>query len=165
MKNRAILSLAARVHEEGRRSLVAAMKEAGLEELTTSCGDIFEVLFREEGQTLTAVAEKIRRTKSTACVMVDRLEKQGYVVKTPSESDGRASVIRLTDKGRALRPLMDEISDRMNELLCRGLTEAEADQLEALLGKMTAAFGPAECTLDERKGEGRGCCSLKALKD
>ena len=36
MKNRAILSLAARVHEEGRRSLLAAMKEASLEELTTS---------------------------------------------------------------------------------------------------------------------------------
>ena len=50
MHHRAILSLAARIHEEGRRNLLQRMKAEGLDELTTSCGDIFMVLFAEEGQ-------------------------------------------------------------------------------------------------------------------
>ena len=78
-EDRPILAYAARMHEEGRRFLLTEMKKAGLDELTTSCGDIFQVLFQQEGLSLTAVAQKIRRTKSTTCVMLDRLAKQGYV--------------------------------------------------------------------------------------
>ena len=89
-EDRPILAYAARMHEEGRRFLLTEMKKAGLDELTTSCGDIFQVLFQQEGLSLTAVAQKIRRTKSTTCVMLDRLAKQGYVDRLPSESDGRA---------------------------------------------------------------------------
>ena len=109
-EDRPILAYAARMHEEGRRFLLTEMKKAGLDELTTSCGDIFQVLFQQEGLSLTAVAQKIRRTKSTTCVMLDRLAKQGYVDRLPSESDGRASIIMLTEKGRALKPIMADIS-------------------------------------------------------
>ena len=82
-EDRPILAYAARMHEEGRRFLLTEMKKAGLDELTTSCGDIFQVLFQQEGLSLTAVAQKIRRTKSTTCVMLDRLAKQGYVDRLP----------------------------------------------------------------------------------
>lgn len=135
MHHRAILSLAARIHEEGRRNLLQRMKAEGLDELTTSCGDIFMVLFAEEGQSLTAVAQKIRRTKSTTSVMVDRLEKQGYIVKQVSPDDARASVICLTPKGRALRPMMMEISEKLTDDICAGLTDDEAGELERLLRK------------------------------
>lgn len=135
MHQRAILALSARIHEEGRRILLARMKAEGLDELTTSCGDIFMVLFAEEGQSLTAVAQKIRRTKSTTSVMMDRLEKQGYIVKQVSPDDARATVICLTEKGRALKPVMDEISERLTDDLCAGLTESEAGELERLMRK------------------------------
>ena len=80
-EDRPILAYAARMHEEGRRFLLTEMKKAGLDELTTSCGDIFQVLFQQEGLSLTAVAQKIRRTKSTTCVMLDRLAKQGSMAR------------------------------------------------------------------------------------
>ena len=38
-EDRPILAYAARMHEEGRRFLLTEMKKAGLDELTTSCGD------------------------------------------------------------------------------------------------------------------------------
>ena len=141
-EERPILAYAARMHEEGRRFLLDAMEEAGLSELTTSCGDIFQVLFHHEGLSLTAVAKKIRRTKSTTCVMIDRLEKQGYVVRRLNEADGRASVIELTDKGRELRPVLADISKRLNERIYGSLTQEEADQLEALLAKAVDPYGP-----------------------
>ena len=53
-EDRPILAYAARMHEEGRRFLLTEMKKAGLDELTTSCGDIFQVLFQQEGLSLSA---------------------------------------------------------------------------------------------------------------
>ena len=155
-EDRPILAYAARMHEEGRRFLLTEMKKAGLDELTTSCGDIFQ-----EGLSLTAVAQKIRRTKSTTCVMLDRLAKQGYVDRLPSESDGRASIIMLTEKGRALKPIMADISTRMNERILGLLTEDEADQLEVLLAKAVRTYGPAA---DETGKEGGGCTCSRVLK-
>ena len=143
MHHRAILSLAARIHEEGRRNLLQRMKAEGLDELTTSCGDIFMVLFAEEGQSLTAIAQKIRRTKSTTSVMADRLEKQGYIVKQVCPDDARASVICLTPKGRALKPMMMEISEKLTDDICAGLTDEEADALEKLLRKCAAGMRTA----------------------
>ena len=138
-----VLSLAARIHEEGRRNLLQRMKAEGLDELTTSCGDIFMVLFAEEGQSLTAIAQKIRRTKSTTSVMADRLEKQGYIVKQVCPDDARASVICLTPKGRALKPMMMEISEKLTDDICAGLTDEEADALEKLLRKCAAGMRTA----------------------
>ena len=130
MHQRAILSLAARIHEEGRRNLLQRMKAEGLDELTTSCGDIFMELFAEEGQSLTAI-------------MADRLEKQGYIVKQVSPDDARASVICLTPKGRALKPMMMEISEKLTDDICAGLTDEEADALEKLLRKCVAGMRTA----------------------
>ena len=147
MHQRAILSLAARIHEEGRRNLLQRMKAEGLDELTTSCGDIFMVLFAEEGQSLTAIAQKIRRTKSTTSVMADRLEKQGYIVKQVCPDDARASVICLTPKGRALKPMMMEISEKLTDDICAGLTDEEADALEKLFALLDARYRSGKPTL------------------
>ena len=49
----------------------------------------------------------------------------------------------LTEKGRALKPIMADISTRMNERILGSLTEDEADQLEALLAKAVRTYGPA----------------------
>lgn len=144
-KDRPILSLAARIHDEGRRLLLEEMKRSGLDELTTSCGDIFQVLFVEDELSLTAVAQRIHRTKSTTCVMIDRLEKLGYVERRPSEVDARASVIALTERGREVRPVIAGVSDRLMTRLLEGLTEAEAETLERLMRKAVLAYGPDVC--------------------
>ena len=93
--------------------------------------------------------------------MLDRLAKQGYVDRLPSESDGRASIIMLTEKGRALKPIMADISARMNERILGSLTEDEADQLEVLLAKAVRTYGPAA---DETGKEGGGCTCSRVLK-
>ena len=67
----------------------------------------------------------------------------------------------LTEKGRALKPIMADISIRMNERILGSLTEDEADQLEVLLAKAVRTYGPAA---DETGKEGGGCtCSLEPV--
>ncbi len=146
MRQRAILSLSARLHEEGQRQLLALMREAGLGGLTTSCGDIFQVLFQapEAGVTLTGLARRIRRTKSTTSVMVERLVKLGFVERVADPKDARSASVRLTRRGGALRPVFSDISERLNARLCAGLSETEAETLERLLRKAVEGVQAAQ---------------------
>lgn len=141
---RSILAAAARLHEGASRLLVQEMAARGLGDLPASCGDILGVLFKTEGLTLAQLAARIRRTKSTASVMVERLEKLGYVEKLRSAEDARAVTLTLTEKGRGLESEVKAISEALNERICRGLSDEEADALEALLERAAANFGPED---------------------
>lgn len=53
-----------------------------------------------EGARLTTLAKESRITKQSMSALVDDLEKKGYVERTPDPADARATLIRLTPKGR-----------------------------------------------------------------
>ena len=144
MKQYKILHLSARLRENANHFLIEEMEKAGLDDITTACGDVFHALFETPGIPLTTLAEKIRRTKSTTSVMVDRLERLGYVERHRSSKDARVQVLDLTDKARALKPVLDVVAERLNEKLVAGLSAEEADTLERLLAKANANFTTPE---------------------
>ena len=76
--------------------------------------------------------------------MVDRLERLGYVERHRSSKDARVQVLDLTDKSRALKPVLDVVAERLNEKLVAGLSAEEADTLERLLAKANANFTTPE---------------------
>jgi DNA-binding MarR family transcriptional regulator len=49
---------------------------------------------------MTALAERLRTTKQALSFVVDRLERDGYLTRTPDPSDRRAKVLTLTAAGR-----------------------------------------------------------------
>lgn len=128
-----VLARASRLREAANRFLTDELAKAGLSDITTACGDIFAALYSAGPMTLTALAKRIRRTKATASVMVDRLERLGYVRRTDAIGDKRMQLIELTDAGRAFEPQMNDIAQRLNERLLAGFSEAEAEMLSALL--------------------------------
>jgi DNA-binding MarR family transcriptional regulator len=58
-----------------------------------------------QGSRLTELAEAAQVTKQTASFLVDQLEKAGYVERVPDPKDGRARLIKETEKARAAAPL------------------------------------------------------------
>lgn len=54
-----------------------------------------------DGSRLTDLAEQAQVTKQTASVLVAALEHQGLVERIPDPADGRARLIRFTQKGQA----------------------------------------------------------------
>lgn len=71
---------------------------------------------------------------------VNRLTEAGLVEKVPHPTDGRGTLARITDVGRAL---VTEATARLNDEVfgALGLTAAEARRLTALLAKVRAASG------------------------
>lgn len=79
--------------------VVRAMREAGYG--TTVAQARLAQRIADGGSRLTDLAESAQVTKQTASLLVAALEREGLVERVPDPGDGRARLIRFTDRGRA----------------------------------------------------------------
>lgn len=84
--------------------VVAAMRRAGIDDITLAQARV-AARIGPHGTRLTELAEQAQVTKQTATALVDRLEAAGYVERVPDPSDGRARLVRLTDRAQTLMPV------------------------------------------------------------
>ena len=135
----AILSLISKIHEKGNRFIIDELKNNGAEGLVPSHGDILVCLYnlyKNRKMTMKDIADCIHRTKPTVTVLVDKLEKLGYLKREASEKDSRYTNIVLTQKGEDFKPTFEKISKDLNEMLLKNLSENETLLLEELLRKI-----------------------------
>lgn len=73
--------------------------------------------------------------------LVRLLERQGYLEQAPDPADTRAKVVRMTERGEAVKTACVEVREELN----RGVTEAlgaqAAQRLEANLDAAAGLFG------------------------
>lgn len=130
------LSLIAKIHEKGNRYILEELNKNGITELAPSHGDILAMLYKYEKLTMKDLAEKIHRTKPTVTVLVNKLEKLSYVKREKSSEDSRITYIKLTSKGEEFRSIFEKISEDLNKMLYKNLSEDDANILDSLLSKM-----------------------------
>lgn len=78
--------------------VLAAMREAGFN-VTVAQARLGQRI-APDGSRLTDLAEQAQITKQTASLLVAALEREGFVQRVPDPADGRARLIRFTEKGR-----------------------------------------------------------------
>lgn len=132
----AILSLISKIHEKGNRFIIEELKNNGVEGLVPSHGDILVCLYKNNKMTMKDIANCIHRTKPTVTVLVYKLEKLGYLKRAASDKDSRSTYVILTQKGEDFKATFDQISNNLNKMLNKNLSENEVKLLEELLKKM-----------------------------
>jgi DNA-binding MarR family transcriptional regulator len=97
-----------------------------------------------EGTRLTDLAERAFMTKQSVGEVVSDLEQRGYVERVPDPSDGRAKIIRLTDRGQEAmavgRELIAEIEQEWAERYGAERVAALRDALEAITAERLGAL-------------------------
>ena len=131
-----MLSLVSRIHEKGNRFIIEELKNNGAEGLVPSHGDILVCLYKNSKMTMKDIANCIHRTKPTVTVLVDKLEKLGYLKREASDKDSRCTHIVLTQKGNDFKTTFEKISNDLNKMLNKNLSNKEVKLLEELLKKM-----------------------------
>src|SRR5688572_11073733 len=93
------------------RALLTAVKLAAIERLREQIADaghpeireghgcVFGFIDLEQGSRLTDLAADAGLTKQAVGEAVTELERLGYVTRVPDPQDGRAKIIKLTDRG------------------------------------------------------------------
>ena len=89
-----------------------------------------------EGSRLTDLAERAHMTKQSVGEVATELERRGYLERVPDPSDGRAKIIRLTERGREAqalgREIIEEIEQEWAERFGAERVAALRDALEAI---------------------------------
>jgi len=76
-----------------------ALQDAGFNDWTLAQCRVFQRA-APDGSRLTDLADQAQMTKQSAGVMVDQLERLGYVCRVPDPVDGRARLIVIEQRGR-----------------------------------------------------------------
>jgi DNA-binding MarR family transcriptional regulator len=103
-----------------------------------------------------ALGKQLGIDRTGMTYLLDDLERAGLIERRPDPADRRSRQIVLTAKGRRR---LDRLSARIAEVersLLADLTDAEAEQLRALLGRAAVAAGPGApgelCRLGDQLG-------------
>ena len=131
-----MLSLVSKIHEKGNRFIIEELKNNGAEGLVPSHGDILVCLYKNGKMTMKDIANSIHRTKPTVTVLIDKLEKLGYLKREDSDEDSRSTNIVLTQKGVDFKVIFEKISEELNKMLYKNLSLEESELIEKLLRKV-----------------------------
>jgi DNA-binding MarR family transcriptional regulator len=82
------------------QEMFSRMADAGFDDVREGHGCVFGFVDLEHGSRLTDVAERARLTKQAVGEAVAELEQLGYLERVPDPGDGRAKIIRFTERGR-----------------------------------------------------------------
>ncbi|MWC30224.1 MarR family transcriptional regulator [Paenibacillus sp. MMS18-CY102] len=140
MKTTDAISLISKIREKVNRFIVAEMSKHGVEGIGTSHGDIFYALYKRSRLTMADIAKQINKDKSTVTALVDKLVRLGYVSKERDSEDTRVVYAALTEKGKALQPIFESISNEMLDVFYGNITDQEKEDLFNILRKIHNNF-------------------------
>lgn len=124
--------------------LHAGLAAAGYADSYPAWGTNVFYCLREGGLRLTELAERTHTSKQAMSYTVNRLEEAGYMERVPDPADGRAKVIRLTERGWALRREADEIIASIERECVRSLGEQRMRQFEGLMKDISSVLGESQ---------------------
>ena len=126
------LNLTARVH--------LRLHARGFKEITESNLTVLRVL-SPDGDRITDLARAASVTKQSMGYLVDQLEAAGYVQRVADPRDGRAWIIRRTQKGWAYNRAAAEEVAQLQQEWARLLGTRKMKQLTNLLSELVAKLG------------------------
>ncbi|NMO57541.1 winged helix-turn-helix transcriptional regulator [Actinoplanes sp. TBRC 11911] len=89
-----------------------------------------------DGTLISELASRLGVEQPTVTRSLSRLDSGGWFIREPVPGDRRATRIRLTDKGRAIIPDIEETWRALAETATEGMTPDQESQLISLLEKV-----------------------------
>ena len=111
----------------------SVVKESGLSPAQMHA---IEIIGHEQSLRMKELAEKMGVTTGTLTVMVDRLERNGFLSRKPHEQDRRSYLVVLTDKGKEHFEQHHQFHLRLTEDISASLSPEEQKIFAAALTKI-----------------------------
>ena len=137
MNTQGIIGQIARIREAANLLIETEIKARKLKGIVPAHGPALVFLFQQKKSVpIKAVVDSTGRVKSTVTVMINTLEKHGYIQKSPCETDSRVTHVQLTPKGRKLRKHFDEISSILIDKVYGNMAKTERETLVGQLNQI-----------------------------
>jgi DNA-binding MarR family transcriptional regulator len=119
--------------------LLERLAERGHPGVRSSHGNVLQYL-DDGGTRVSLLAERAQMSKQAMAQLVAHLEAHGYVERVPDPGDGRAKLVRATERGREVYAIARELMGEVEARLAERLGEAKLRRLRALLAELDAAL-------------------------
>ena len=99
----------------------------------------FGILFwlsQQDAQSQVELGERMRIDRAPMVQLIDYLEQQGLVERTPHPSDRRAHAVKITNIGREVYQQALQIAAKVEAEIFSSLSQVERQQLNVLLNRM-----------------------------
>ena len=130
------LMLASRAHTA---AVTARLAQRGYDDFPFASASLLW-LMDEGGTRSTVLAQRAGVTKQAMSQLVRLMERQGYLEQVPDPTDTRAKVVRMTERGEAVKIACVEVRAELNRKVVRNLGTDEAALLEANLDAAAGLF-------------------------
>lgn len=129
-----------RIREKANDFIIGELDKLGLKGLAPSHGDILVTLFGHHELTMSEIANKINRDRSTVTALANKLLNLQYIATKKNPEDSRSSIIYLTQQGKELESSFKEISLKLLDIEYKGFSEEEKQVLQKLLLRVNDNF-------------------------
>jgi DNA-binding MarR family transcriptional regulator len=127
-----LVTFVRRVHLAVRQELNNELQRAGYTDLTFAHIYVFQSP-GPDGRRPTELAASTNMTKQAMNHLLVGLERGGYLKRTAAPGDGRATVLKLTAKGRAVQKLLHDRSMQIEREWARQIGKNDIGELRRLL--------------------------------
>ena len=122
-----------------RNSLQKAFSEVN-DEITVDYWVILNRLWSRDGWIQSDLARMTHKDNASMTRMLDGMEKKGIILRRPDDSDRRANLVYLTQKGRDLEVHLKKIARANMNKAIKNLTVEEINAVKQILDKIHDNF-------------------------
>ena len=123
------------------RAMLARTRAVGLK---PGQPKVLEHLLHHDGCNQQAIADACVMDKSTAASVLSRMEEGGLIDRAPTPGDRRGTRVEMTALGREAALCVQAFGDQVDEICLQGMSNEEARQLTAMLGRVIDNLKDAE---------------------
>lgn len=131
-----LYSSIARLFHRNRCFMDEQLRKRGITELGFSHVRIIIILHVFKVLSMKEVTEKISKDKSTVTILVNKLEKKGYLRKKVCEEDRRVTYLELEEKAKEILNIIFEVSDIFQSRVEKILDEEERKMFIKIMSKL-----------------------------
>lgn len=94
-------------------------------DLNRSRASILFSLHQHDSMSQKELAARLKVTPPSITSAIQKMEREGYITRSPDECDQRVMRLTLTEKGRSCIESVKNVADRMDEIIFRGMNQEE----------------------------------------
>jgi DNA-binding MarR family transcriptional regulator len=125
---------------EINRRVFEAYAAAGFTDLRPAHTPVFQYLL-PDGDRVVDLAARAQTTKQAMGYLVDYLEKSGYLERVPDPRDGRAQIVRRTEKGRKVNRIARVTVEKVQNEWAQAIGEEKMAELLNTLRELAQHIG------------------------
>lgn len=129
-------TLISQIHQICQRVWFSILKRNGLEDLAGARGRVIFALWQEDAIPIKKLVEKTSLDKATLTGVLDRMERDGLIIRTHSREDRRTIIISRTKKDELYKENVPQVSEEMNKIFYKGFSKTEISAFDDYLRRV-----------------------------